>query len=126
MLLSDYGGELGVQNFYYHMPKSQNKAGSIRIIVKAFEHKLIDEAVRKIVTTAKDSGAVVVGPIPLPTKIEKVTLNRSTFVNKNAREQFEIRRHKRLIEITQSTPQTLELLQNIHIPTGVGVDIKLP
>ena len=108
------------------MSKSQSKAGSIRIVVKAFEHKLIDEAVRKIVTTAKDSGAVVVGPIPLPTKIEKITLNRSTFVNKNAREQFEIRRHKRLIEITQSNPQTLELLQNIHIPTGVGVDIKLP
>ncbi|MCA9377523.1 MAG: 30S ribosomal protein S10 [Candidatus Gracilibacteria bacterium] len=106
--------------------KTEKKSGAIRIIVKAFEHKLIDEAVRKIVSTARDSGASVAGPIPLPTKIEKVTLNRSTFVNKNAREQFEIRRHKRLIEITQSNSQTLELLQNIHIPSGVGVDIKLP
>ncbi len=102
-----------------------SKKGSIRIIVRAFEHKLIDEAVKKIVTTAKDSGAVVVGPIPLPTKIEKITLNRSTFVNKNAREQFEIRRHKRLIDINDPTSKTLELLQTINIPAGVGVDIKI-
>ena len=80
---------------------SHNK---IRIIVKAFEHKVVDEAVTKIVATAKDSGAVVVGPVPLPTKIEKITLNRSTFVNKNAREQFEIRRHKRLIDVMDPTP----------------------
>jgi len=94
------------------MPAAK-KTGNIRITVRAFEHKLIDEAVKKIVLTAKDSGAVVVGPIPLPTKIEKVTLHRSTFVNSDAREQFEIRRHKRLIDITESTPKTLELLQGI-------------
>jgi small subunit ribosomal protein S10 len=97
----------------------------IRIIVKAFEHKVVDEAVTKIVATAKDSGAVVVGPVPLPTKIEKITLNRSTFVNKNAREQFEIRRHKRLIDVMDPTPKTLELLQGINIPAGVGVEIKV-
>ncbi|MDD2745558.1 MAG: 30S ribosomal protein S10 [Candidatus Gracilibacteria bacterium] len=102
-----------------------SKKGSIRIVVRSFEHKLIDEAVRKIVTTAKDSGAVVVGPIPLPTKIEKITLNRSTFVNKDAREQFEIRRHKRLIDINEPTSKTLELLQSVNIPAGVGVDIKI-
>ncbi len=101
------------------------KKGSIRIIIRSFEHKLIDEAVRKIVTTAKDSGAIVVGPIPLPTKIEKITLNRSTFVNKDAREQFEIRRHKRLIDINEPTSKTLELLQTVNIPAGVGVDIKI-
>jgi small subunit ribosomal protein S10 len=101
------------------------KKGSIRIIVRSFEHKLIDEAVRKIVTTAKDSGAIVVGPIPLPTKIEKITLNRSTFVNKDAREQFEIRRHKRLIDINEPTSKTLELLQTVNMPAGVGVDIKI-
>ncbi len=101
------------------------KKGSLRIVVRAFEHKLIDEAVKKIVMTAKDSGAVVVGPIPLPTKIEKITLNRSTFVNKDAREQFEIRRHKRLIDIESPTDKTKELLQSINIPAGVGVDIKL-
>ena len=97
----------------------------IRIIIKAFEHKLVDEAVTKIVTTAKDSGAIVVGPVPLPTKIEKITLNRSTFVNKDAREQFEIRRHKRLIDVMDPTTKTLEQLQSVNIPAGVGVEIKV-
>ncbi len=96
----------------------------MRIIVKAFDHRLLDEAVKKIVLVAKDSWAVVVGPIPLPTKIEKITLNRSTFVNKDAREQFEIRKHKRIVDITEATPKTLELLQDINIPNGVGVEIK--
>lgn len=104
---------------------SAKKTGNIRIVVRAFEHKLIDEAVKKIVITAKDSWAIVVWPIPLPTKIEKVTVNRSTFVNKDAREQFEIRRHKRIIDIKDPTPKTLELLQWINIPSWVGVDIKI-
>ena len=97
----------------------------IRIKVKAFDSKLIDESVKKIVLVAKDSWAIVVGPIPLPTKIDKVTLNRSTFVNKDAREQFEIRRHKRLIDILEPTPKTLELLQDINIPNGVWIEIKV-
>ena len=105
--------------------KKSVAANKIRLIVKAFEHKLVDDAVAKIVATAKESGAVVVGPVPLPTKIEKITLNRSTFVNKNAREQFEIRRHKRLIDVMDPTPKTLELLQSINIPSGVGVEIKV-
>lgn len=104
---------------------STKQTWNIRIIVKAFEHKLVDDAVKKIVLTAKDSWAVVVWPIPLPTKIEKVTVNRSTFVNKDAREQFEIRRHKRIIDIKEPTSKTLELLQGINIPSGVGVDIKI-
>ncbi|NUJ98213.1 30S ribosomal protein S10 [Candidatus Gracilibacteria bacterium] len=96
----------------------------IRISVRSFDHRLLDETVKKIVLIAKDSGALVVGPIPLPTKVEKVTVNRSTFVNKDAREQFEIRRHKRLIDILEPTQKTLELLQDISIPNGVGVEIK--
>jgi len=103
---------------------AKKAANKIRISVKAFEHKLLDEAVKKIVLVAKDSGATVVGPIPLPTKVEKITLNRSTFVNKDAREQFEIRRHKRIVDITQPTPKTLEMLQEINIANGVGVEIK--
>ena len=83
----------------------------IRISVQAFDHRLLDEAVVKIVNIARDSGSHLVGPIPLPTKVEKVTVNRSTFVNKDAREQFEIRRHKRLIEIHEPTAKTLEMLQ---------------
>jgi len=101
--------------------KATNK---IRISVKAFEHKLLDEAVKKIVSIANDSGAKVVGPIPLPTKIEKITVNRSTFVNKDAREQFEIRRHKRLIDILDPSSQTMEMLQSLNIPNGVWIEIK--
>lgn len=96
----------------------------MRITIKAFDHRLLDEAVKKIVLVAKDSWAIVVGPIPLPTKIEKITLNRSTFVNKDAREQFEIRRHKRIIDITEPTAKTMELLQEVNIPNGVWVEIK--
>lgn len=111
---------------YFSFPMvSKKKTSSIRIIVRAFEHKLIDEAVKKIVTTAQDSGASVVGPVPLPTKIEKITVHRSTFVNSDAREQFEIRRHKRLIDINEPTAKTLGLLQSINIPSGVGVEIKV-
>ncbi len=97
----------------------------IRIRIKSFDHKLLDEAVKKIVLIAKDSWAIVVGPIPLPTKIEKITVNRSTFVNKDAREQFEIRRHNRLLEILEPTSRTLELLQDINISSWVWVEIKV-
>ncbi len=101
--------------------KATNK---IRISVKAFEHKLLDEAVKKIVSIANDSWAKVVWPIPLPTKIEKITVNRSTFVNKDAREQFEIRRHKRLIDILEPSSQTMEMLQSLNIPNWVWIEIK--
>jgi len=101
------------------------KEQKIRIVVKAFDHRLLDEAVKNIILVVKDSGATIAGPIPLPTKIDKVTVNRSTFVNKDAREQFEIRRHKRLIDIKESTPKTLEALQELSIPNGIGVSIKV-
>jgi len=97
----------------------------MRIKIQSFDHKLLDEAVKKIILIAKDSGATVVGPVPLPTKIEKITVNRSTFVNKDAREQFEIRRHKRIVDIMEPTPKTMELLQDINISSSVGVEIKL-
>ena len=96
----------------------------IRISIKAFDHKILDEAVKKIVLLAKDSGVNVVWPVPLPTKIQKITVNRSTFVNKDAREQFEIRRHRRIIEILEPNAQTLEFLQNVSIPSGVGIEIS--
>ena len=103
---------------------TKKDSGKIRISVKAFDHRLLDEAVSKIVSIARDSGATIVWPIPLPTKVEKITVNRSTFVNKDAREQFEIRRHKRLVEIQEPTAKTLEMLQGISIPSGVGIEIK--
>jgi small subunit ribosomal protein S10 len=98
---------------------------TLKISVKAFEHRVVDEAVKKIISAAKDTGSQTVGPIPLPTKTEKFTLNRSTFVNKNAREQFEIRRHRRLLLINEPTPETLETLQKLNLPSGVGVDIAI-
>ena len=103
------------------MAKNKKK---IRISVKSFDHRLLDEAVKKIVTLAKDSWVKVVGPVPLPTKIQKITVNRSTFVNKDAREQFEVRRHRRIIEILEPNAQTLDFLQNVSIPSGVWVEIS--
>lgn len=103
---------------------AKKTTSKIRISVRSFDYKLLDEAIKKIALIAKDSWAVVVWPIPLPTKIDKVTVNRSTFVNKDAREQFEIRRHKRLLDILEPTAKTLELLQDINIPSWVGVEIK--
>lgn len=102
-----------------------SKKEVLKISVKAFEHRVVDEAVKKIIGAAKDTGSKTVGPIPLPTKIEKFTLNRSTFVNKNAREQFEIRRHRRLLLINEPTAETLETLQKLNLPSGVGVDIAI-
>ena len=97
----------------------------IRIILKAFDHKIVDEAAKTILETAKRSGAITSGPLPLPVKIKKITLNRSTFVNKDARDQYEIRTHKRLIDITEATGQTVDSLQNLHLPAGVEVAIKM-
>lgn len=103
---------------------SKKTTNKIRICIKAFEHKALDEAAKKIVAIANDSWAKVVGPIPLPTKVEKITVNRSTFVNKDAREQFEIRRHKRIIDILEPSSQTMEMLQTLSIQNGVWVEIK--
>lgn len=97
----------------------------IRIKILAFDHKIADESAKLIIETAERTGALVAGPIPLPTKIDKYTVNRSTFVHKNAREQFEMRTHKRLIDITQSTPKTIDALSNLGLPAGVDIEIKM-
>ena len=97
----------------------------IRVIIRSFDHKIVDESAKTIIDTAERTGSLVTGPIPLPTKIERVTVNRSTFVNKDAREQFEIRTHKRLIDITEHTPTTIEALSNLNLPAGVDVEIKM-
>lgn len=97
----------------------------IRIKIKAFDHKVADESTKLIIDTAEKTGAIVSGPIPLPTKIEKFTVNRSTFVHKNSREQFEMRTHKRLLDITESTPKTIEALSSLSLPSGVDVEIKM-
>lgn len=97
----------------------------IRIRVRAYDNKIIDASVRQIVDTAKRHGAEVVGPVPLPTEIRKYTVNRSTFVHKDAREQYEMRVHKRLIDIVGPTPKTIDALMNLTLPSGVDVEIKM-
>jgi small subunit ribosomal protein S10 len=100
--------------------QSQN----IRIRLKAFDHRVLDASTREIVNTAKRTGAEVRGPIPLPTRIERFTVNRSPHVDKKSREQFEIRTHKRLIDIFEPTPQTVDALMKLDLPAGVDVEIK--
>lgn len=97
----------------------------IRIKLKAFEHRILDKVVKDIVNTAKRTGARVVGPIPLPTRIEKFCVTRSPHVDKNSREQFEIRTHKRLIDIFEYNPQTIDALKNLELSAGIDVEIKL-
>jgi small subunit ribosomal protein S10 len=97
----------------------------IRIKIRAYDHKLIDQSAKQIVDTAKRSGATITGPIPLPTEKTKYTVLRSTFVHKDSREQFEMRVHKRLIDITDVTPRTVDALTNLNLPAGVDVEIKM-
>ena len=97
----------------------------IRIRLKAYDHQLIDQAAEKIVDTAKRSGAEVSGPIPLPTKKEIITILRSVHVNKDSREQFERRTHKRLIDVIKPSPKTVEALMSLELPAGVEIEIKL-
>ena len=97
----------------------------IRIRLKAYDHQLIDQAAEKIVETAKRSGSEVSGPIPLPTKKEIVTILRSVHVNKDSREQFERRTHKRLIDVIKPSQKTVEALMSLELPAGVDIEIKL-
>ena len=97
----------------------------IRISLKAFDHKTIDRSALEIVDTARRTGALVMGPIPLPTKVEKYTLLRSPHVNKKARDQFEIRTHKRILDIVQPTEKTVDALMKLDLAAGVDVEIKL-
>ena len=101
--------------------ESQN----IRIRLKAFEHRVLDQATSEIASTAKRTGARVRGPIPLPTRIEKFTVLRSPHIDKKSREQFEIRTHKRLLDIIDPTPQTVDALMKLDLASGVDVEIKL-
>ena len=102
-----------------------SEVSRIRIIVRSFDYTIIDEAAKLIVETAERNGSLVSGPIPLPTKIKKYTVNRSFFVNKDARDQYEIRTHKRLVDIKEPTQKTVESLQNLALPGGVDVEIKM-
>ena len=97
----------------------------IRIRLKSFDYRVLDQSVSEIVDTVKRTGATVIGPIPLPTRINKWTVQRSTHADKKAREQFEIRTHKRLMEILEPTPETMDALMKLNLAAGVDVEIKL-
>lgn len=105
--------------------KSESVSTRLRIRVRAYENKILDTSVKQIMDTALRFGAQVSGPIPLPTEIKKYTVNRSTFVYKDAREQFEMRIHKRLIDILNPEAKVIEALTNLSLPSGVNVDVKM-
>ncbi len=97
----------------------------IRIKLKAYDHRVLDNSVREIVEAAECTGAQVVGPVPLPTKIERFIVMRATFIDKDSREQFEIRTHKRLIDVVPSGSKTIDNLMRLNLPAGVDIEIKL-
>ena len=98
---------------------------NIRIRLKAFDHRILDQSAREIVNTAQRTGATIRGPIPLPTRIEKYTVLRSPHIDKKSREQFEIRTHKRVLDIVDPTPQTADALMKLDLAAGVNVEIRL-
>ena len=105
--------------------KEINSTPKLRIRVRAYESKILDSSVKQIVDTALRFGAEVSGPIPLPTEIKKYTVNRSSFVYKDAREQFEMRTHKRLVDILNPDAKVVEALTNLSLPSGVNIDVKM-
>ncbi|HUV56264.1 MAG TPA: 30S ribosomal protein S10 [Dehalococcoidales bacterium] len=102
------------------MPKQK-----IRIKLKSYDHKILDQSAEQIVAAVERTGAVVSGPVPLPTRIKKFSVIRSPFIDKDSQEQFEIRTHKRLIDIVETTSKTIDSLANLNLPSGVDIDIKL-
>jgi len=109
------------------MPKKKEPEvpQKLRLRIKSYDHKLIDNSCRQIIETAERHDAKIVGPIPIPTEIKRFTVNRSTFVHKDSREQFELRVHKRLVDILNPNQKIIESLSNLNLPAGVDVEIKM-
>ena len=105
--------------------KKEEAVQKLRIKVRAYEHKVLDTSVKQIMDTALRFDAEIVGPVPLPTEMKKYTVNRSTFIFKDAREQYEMRVHKRLIDILNPSPKVVEALTNLNLPSGVNIDVKM-
>ena len=103
----------------------EGEGSKLRIRVRAYEHKILDASIKQIMDTAMRYDAKVIGPVPLPTEIKKYTVNRAAFVHKDAREQFEMRVHKRLIDIMNPNPKVIEALTNLSLPSGVNIDVKM-
>ena len=107
------------------MTKDKSSDGRLRIKVSAYEHKLLDDSVQKIIEAANRVGAEVAGPIPMPTKMKKYTVNRSTFIYNTSREQFEMRIHTRLIDVLNPSTKITEALTNLSLPSGVNIEVKM-
>ena len=105
--------------------KAEGEVPHLRIRVRAYEHKILDASLRQIMDIASRYDVTVNGPVPLPTEIKKYTVNRSSFIDKNSREQFEMRVHKRLIDIINPNPKVIEALTNLSLPSGVNIDVKM-
>ena len=105
--------------------KAEEPKQRIRIKIRAYDHKVIDQSAKQIIETAIRYGAEIIGPVPLPTQIHKYTVNRSTFVHKDSREQYEMRVHKRLIDILNPSPKVIDALMNLNLPAGVDIEIKM-
>ncbi len=105
--------------------KQEENRSRVRIKVKAYDHKIIDQATKTIMEAIQATGVKIVGPVPLPTEKKIYTVNRSTFVHKDAREQFEMRVHKRLLDIYEPTAKTIESLSSLNLPAGVDIEVKM-
>jgi small subunit ribosomal protein S10 len=105
--------------------KEETPKQKIRIKLKAYDHKVIDSSAKQIIDVLLRHGAKIAGPIPLPTEIHRYTVNRDVFVHKDSREQFEVRVHKRLIEVYEITPRVVDALQSLNLPAGVDIEIKM-
>lgn len=105
--------------------KPEEISQRIRIKLKAYDNKIIDKSAKQIVETIERNNGIVVGPVPLPTEIRKYTVNRSAFIDKNSREQFEMRVHKRLIDITNPSSKIIDSLMNLNLPAGVDIELKM-
>lgn len=106
-------------------PKPPEPAQRIRIKLRAYDNKIIDKSAKQIVETIERNGGAVTGPVPLPTEIHKYTVNRSSFIDKNSREQFEMRVHKRLIDISSPNSKIIDSLMNLNLPAGVDIELKM-
>lgn len=105
--------------------EEQNGGQRVRIKIRAYDNKIIDNATKTIIDTAERNSATVVGPVPLPTEKNKYSVNRSTFVHKTSAEQYEMRTHKRLVDIMNPSPKAIDALMNLNLPSGVDVEIKM-
>ncbi len=105
--------------------KEPEQQAKLRLRIKSYDHKLLDRSTRQIIDIAKRNGAETIGPIPLPTEVRKYTVNRSTFVHKDSREQFEMRTHKRLVDILNPNQKIVEALSSVNLPAGIEIEIKM-